>query len=68
MLYLVWFFLVGSITVMILDMILEEWAGMDVQQGGVIAYQWIVARIKKGKGGAKPKGKVAAKLKPKKKK
>ena len=45
MLYLIWFFLVGSILIMIMDMMLEEWAGMDVIEGGA----WLIRRFSKGK-------------------
>ena len=45
MLYLIWIFLVGSIVVMIADMMLEEWAGMDVLEGGTKAAQWIRQRL-----------------------
>ncbi len=49
MLYLIWFFLVGCIVVFIADMMLEEWAGMDIVEAGALA----IKRFTKTKGGAK---------------
>ena len=54
--YLIWFFLVGSIVIMIADMMLEEWAGMDVLEGGTLMYN----KFFKGKGGASAGVKKAA--------